>query len=141
MTGVEVRHVDLPNKRWVFEIEKSKGKKRQRVVYLSETAIEITRRLLRKHPEGALFRNSRGRPWTRNSVKCRFGRMKVELGTRYRLYDFRHTFATRLLESGVDALVVAALMGHSDLSMLGRTYAHLTQTSDHLLRHLNRKTG
>lgn len=39
--------------------------------------------------------------------------MKGELGTRYRLHDLRHTLATRLLESGVDALVVAALMGHS----------------------------
>jgi len=38
-----------------------------------------------------------------------------------------------MLESGMDSSMVAALMGHSDLSMLGRVYAHLLQNPENLL--------
>ena len=133
---VEARHVELKNSRWVFPKEEAKGKKRTRVVYLTETALEMTERRVEQFPEGVLFRNSKGEPWKRNAVNCRFRRLEKHIGRRLCLYHFRHSFATRMIESGVDALVVAALMGHSDLSMLGRTYAHLTQNSENLLNHL-----
>lgn len=41
----------------------------------------------------------------------------------FRLYDLRHTFATRAAESGVDLVTLAALMGHSKIQMVLR-YAH-----------------
>jgi integrase len=50
-------------------------------------------------------------------------RSKVE---RFRLYDLRHTFATRAAEAGVDLVTLAALMGHSRVQMLMR-YAHPTE--------------
>jgi integrase len=61
---VEARHVDLANQRWIFPKSESKMKRIARVVYLTERAIEITRRLLLAHPDGALFRNQNGKPWT-----------------------------------------------------------------------------
>jgi integrase len=42
------------------------------------------------------------------------------------LYDFRHTFATRLAEAGVDAFAIAAILGHSSNGVLNR-YIHPTQ--------------
>jgi site-specific recombinase XerD len=39
------------------------------------------------------------------------------------LYDCRHSFATRALESGVDLLTLAAILGHASLKMVSR-YAH-----------------
>ena len=65
-------------------------------------------------PEGPIFRNTRGRPWNKDSVNCRFDRIKEKTGSKYCLYLFRHTFATRMLESGLDALTVAVLLGHSN---------------------------
>lgn len=56
---VEARHVDLAGERWVFTASESKGKKTPRVVYLSANALEITKRLMLKHPSGTLFRNRR----------------------------------------------------------------------------------
>jgi len=41
----------------------------------------------------------------------------------FRLYDFRHTWATRCTEAGVDAVTLAAKLGHSKLTMVLR-YAH-----------------
>ena len=135
---VEARHVDLKNGRWLFPKEEAKGKRRARVVYLTETAIEITTRLMLKHPEGPLFRNTQVRPWKPCSANCRFHRLKKKLGTKYCLYAFRHSYATRLLQSGVDALTVAVLMGHSDTSMLGKVYQHLSHNPSHLREQLGR---
>ena len=77
---VEAQHVDLKHQRWVFPKSKSKGKRKSRVVYLTETAMSITRRLLLKHPNGQLFRNSHGRPWNPYSVNCAFSRARVRWG-------------------------------------------------------------
>jgi integrase len=46
-----------------------------------------------------------------------------ELGYLFRLYDCRHTFATRALESGVDLLTLSQILGHANLKMVSR-YAH-----------------
>jgi integrase len=44
----------------------------------------------------------------------------------FRLYDCRHTFATRAAMAGVDLVTLAALLGHSRLTMVTR-YAHPTE--------------
>ena len=59
-------------------------------------------------------------------------------GKRFCLYAFRHTFATRLLTSGVGALTVSTLLGHVDGTMLARVYQHLQQNTEHLLEAVNR---
>jgi integrase len=44
-----------------------------------------------------------------------------------RLYDLRHTWATRAAMSGIDLVTLAAMLGHSRIQMVLR-YAHPTQT-------------
>jgi integrase len=43
----------------------------------------------------------------------------------FRLYDLRHTFATRAAQAGVDVLTLAALLGHTSVQMTMR-YVHPT---------------
>lgn len=78
--SVEARHVDLENGCWVFPVEESKGKKQKRVVYLTDEALEITRRLMARRPTGPLFRNTDGFAWTPFALNCRFGRLRVAIG-------------------------------------------------------------
>lgn len=47
----------------------------------------------------------------------------IEAGVSFCIYDFRHTFATRMAESGVDIVTLAAILGHSGLRMVMR-YVH-----------------
>jgi integrase len=44
----------------------------------------------------------------------------------FRLYDLRHTWATRMAQAGVDLVTLAALLGHSKINMVLR-YAHPTE--------------
>src|SRR5215472_14983229 len=41
----------------------------------------------------------------------------------FRLYDLRHTYATRAAQAGVDVLTLAALLGHTTVQMTSR-YVH-----------------
>jgi integrase len=138
LTRVEVRHVDLANARWIFPPHEAKVKTRHRIIYLNSEGLRLTREALQRVSDGPLFRNRSGRPWNAWAVNCQFTRLKERIGRQLCLYVFRHSFATRMLTAGVDPMTVATLLGHSDTSMLGKVYQHLTQCPDHLLAQLNR---
>lgn len=44
----------------------------------------------------------------------------------FRLYDLRHTWATRAAMSGIDLVTLAAMLGHSRIQMVLR-HAHPTE--------------
>jgi integrase len=54
------------------------------------------------------------------------GALKRSNIDRCRLYDFRHTYASRMAMAGVDLVTLAALLGHSRIQMVMR-YAHPTE--------------
>jgi len=119
---VEARHVDRDNARWVFPASEAKGGRLPRVVYLTPEALAVTERLMVEHPAGPLFGNTDGLPWTADAANCRFRRVAIKTGVHACLYAQRHTWMNRLLMSGVDALTVAVLAGHSDPSTLAKYY-------------------
>lgn len=53
------------------------------------------------------------------------GALKRSNVPHFRLYDFRHTWATRAAMSGIDLVTLAAMLGHSRIQMVLR-YAHPT---------------
>jgi integrase len=128
------KHVDADHRRWVFPPQEAKGKRRHRIVYHTDTSWAITQRVMLKYQDGPLFRNTDGRPWTPDSVGCRFYRLQKRLGRRYCLYHFRHTWITRMLKGGVDPLTLATLAGHVDTTMLTKFYAHVAADTSYLQR-------
>ena len=52
-------------------------------------------------------------------------------------YALRHTFFTEGLANGVDAVVLAELGGHRDLTMVARTYGHLAKKHEFLRANLD----
>lgn len=77
---VEARHFDARNSRWVIPDTEEKNESLFRVVYLTGEALEITRRLAARYPQGKLFRNSNGRTWTTDAVNCAFVRIQIRMG-------------------------------------------------------------
>ncbi|MGM0488160.1 MAG: tyrosine-type recombinase/integrase [Planctomycetota bacterium] len=138
---VEARHVDLQGNRWVFSPEEEKMCRMPRVVYLTDQAMGMTRRLMLQHPQGPLFRNSRGVPWTTDAVNNLFCRIERKVGVKYCLTVFRHSWCTRALAKGVDSLTVAVLMGHADPSMVARVYSHLSHAPTYLLDQARKAAG
>lgn len=61
---------------------------------------------------------------------ARINRIRAEASEspipRFRLYDLRHTWATRAAMAGVDLVTLAAMLGHSRIQMVLR-YAHPTE--------------
>lgn len=58
-----------------------------------------------------------------HDTACREGKGKTALT--FVLYDFRHTFATRMAEAGIDLPTLAAILGHSSIRMVEK-YIHPT---------------
>lgn len=133
---IEPRHVDLERERIIFPVEESKGKRSKRVIYLHGQALEIIKKLIAENRPGKLFLNTRGSEWTKYAICNRFHRISEKIGKRLFCYAARHGFGTRKLIQGHDHLTVAALMGHTDGSMLAKVYSHIDQDDAHLKRAL-----
>jgi integrase len=133
---VAPEHVELTRGVWVFPKHKTVKKTgKPRVVYLCPEAIELTRRLLKEHPDGPLFRNTRGHPWTRNAIRIRFRNLRRKHPELKGViaYTYRASFATDALEAGVPDTTVSTLLGHvGGTGTLHRFYARLAHKVDHL---------
>ena len=129
---IEARHIDLKNSVVVLPPSEAKGERHERVIFLSEKAVDICKRRMHEFPIGPIMRNTKKRPWNKNSVNCRFHRLKKKFNKNCHAYAVRHTFATSALTSGMDSLTVAQLMGHASTDTLAKTYAHLARNPNYL---------
>lgn len=81
--------------------------------------------------EGPVFLNSRGKPWTKNAVRClmrrlrrRLGFQPDERGEKIVAYTFRHSMATLAAAHGVLDRTLADWLGHVETRTTQR-YQHL----------------
>ena len=94
----------------------------ERVIQLSGDAFALVQKLCFKHPDGPIFRNRAGRPWKKDALAARFGRLREKLSMPELVpYTIRHTFATEAV-AHVNSVTLAKLMGTS-VAMLERVYS------------------
>ena len=98
----------------------------------------------RKKARSGADGNARVFPWPEIRITRRWratrslAQDRAKLPKDLKLHDLRHTFATLLLNNGVDLKVVAEFLGHSLLSTTNR-YAHLqTETKKAAIRKVGR---
>lgn len=131
---VEARHFDRELRRLYFPCDESKGKRNQRAVYLDDLAFAVVERLAATHPKGPIFRNSRGRPWTRHAIGGRFRRLRARLNMPMLCaYSLRHSHAHWRVITGTDSYVLTRLLGHADGRMLETRYGHVEQDAAFML--------
>jgi integrase len=125
---MERRNVHL-EKGYIFNPH-GKTKAARRKLPLSQRATNVLQRRLETSDSEFVFPTTRGgKDPSRPIVKlnnAHHGAVKRSGVAPFRLYDLRHTFATRAAEAGVDIMTLAALLGHSRVQMVMR-YAHPTE--------------
>jgi len=101
-----------------------KTKAARRRVPLNPTATAILRARLESGEGEFLFphRKDDDKPM-RNVNNAHTRALKKSRVSYFRLYDLRHTWATRAVQNGMDLATVAAILGHAKLNMVMR-YAH-----------------
>lgn len=133
---LEARHVD-----WTAGVALMRGKTtratgRSIQIVLPTAALARLRELAREWPEGPVFRNEDGAPWTKDAVNCQIRRVRARAGLDGRLHAhaLRKLFATDRLVRGASVADVAALLNHGDARMLMEHYSQLTARVEHLRR-------
>jgi len=123
---VALRRMDVFLREGYVSIPGGKSKAAKRRIPLTDRVYEIFERRMQEVESEYLFISEiTDRPITtlKTGHMAAVRRSKIAY---FRLYDLRHTFATRFIEASGDLVTLQALMGHSDIKMVTR-YAHPTQ--------------
>lgn len=117
----EVAHLrvtDIDSKRMQIRVEQGKGKK-DRYTLLSPALLEHLRTYWRYyHPTTWLFPGNRNdKPVGITTIQKVFknAKKKARINKPATVHTLRHSFATHLLESGVDVFTIQKLLGHTSL--------------------------
>ena len=120
---VRLKVGSIDSQRMLIHIENGKGG-RDRYAMLSPRLLEILRAYWKRVQPGLwLFpgRDPSGRVTIRAiQAACRAARRRARIGKPVTVHTLRHSFATHLLESGIDIRIIQALLGHSDLGSTAR---------------------
>lgn len=103
-----------------------KTRSAKRLIPLSTRAANVLKQRLSENNGKYVFISAKsGKPIT-TLKKAHYGAIKRSGLEHFRLYDLRHSFASRFVESGGDLITLKDLLGHASLNMVLR-YAHPSQ--------------
>ncbi len=135
---VNLQPGDIDSERMLVHVRQGKGRK-DRYVMLSPELLSRLRDYWRSGRPGVwMFPNAVGMPVSRNAVyqACLRAAGRAGLKKRVTPHTLRHSFATHLLENGVDIRTIQALLGHRSLKTTALyTYVspdRITQTASPL---------
>jgi len=128
---VRLRYRDIDMERMQVFIERSKGKK-DRYVTLSPILKDILNKYVEMYKIQAsdyLFEGQeQGKPYSARSAQTIFNRAAKAAGIHKKVtfHVLRHSYATHLLEKGVDIKYIKELLGHFDIKTTER-YLHVAK--------------
>ena len=136
--GLNLQVTDIDSQRMLVHVHRGKGAK-DRYVPLPSQCLHLLRRYWRNHRNTHLIFPARGRSgkeapqatatMNRASVQGAFVRAKKQAGIArpgVSVHTLRHSYATHLLEAGVNIRVIQRYLGHACLETTMK-YLHLTR--------------
>jgi len=127
---------DIDSQRMTIRVVKSKGKV-DRYVPLSTFILKGLRKYIKSsRPKQYLFNGkTKGTQLSKGAIQqsFRLAKKKARIHKDITVHSLRHTYATHLLEQGVDIVTIKNLLGHADISttMLYLHVAQLTTVKAH----------
>jgi integrase/recombinase XerD len=140
--GTHLRVADIDSARQMIHVRHGKGAK-DRYVPLPERTLQLLRDYWRTHRHPALLFPAEGRehcalakatePLSKSSVQKAFHAALKESGNNKRasVHTLRHSWATHLLEAGVNLRLIQEWLGHSSPATTS-VYTHLTVKAEQL---------
>jgi site-specific recombinase XerD len=129
---LNLKVTDIDSGRMILRVNQGKGK-RDRNVMLSPALLETLRSYWRvSRPRAWLFPSPAGNGPLNATIIQRAvaqARTQARIGKPVSFHSLRHSFATHLLESGVNVRTIQALLGHSSL---GTTQRYIHVAGDYL---------
>lgn len=120
---------DIDSQRMVIRVDQGKGRK-DRYVPLSETLLPVLRQYWTtvRSRDWLFPGQDPKKPLTRASVEMVFKKAKKNAGIKKNVtvHSLRHSFATHLMEKGVDIRTIQQLLGHRSLSST-MIYTHVAE--------------
>ena len=126
--SIRLRKEDVDFHRKTIFVKAGKGKK-DRYSVLSDKVIRLLKQYLEAYtPEYWLFEGQDGGQYSNSSIQKIFRRAvaMANVNPYSTVHTLRHSFATHLLERGVDLRYIQELLGHSS-SETTEIYTHITQ--------------
>lgn len=127
---LSLKPADLNFSRMLVRVNQGKGNK-DRYTILSKSLVPELQEYLRRYtPEEFLFEGPWGGPYSASSVVKIVARAANEAGILRRVtpHMLRHSFATHLLDKGVDLRRIQVLLGHNS-SKTTEIYTHVAENS------------
>jgi integrase/recombinase XerD len=145
--GLHLEVSDIDSQRMMIHVHRGKGAK-DRYVPLPQSTLKLLRHYWLTHRHPRLLFPAFGRSGTgaklaqtlmaKSSVQGAFRRSKFDAGIQKKgvaIHTLRHSYATHLLEAGVNLRVIQRYMGHAQLETT-MLYLHLTQKGQEDARQL-----
>jgi integrase/recombinase XerD len=120
---------DIDSERMQIQIRNSKGNKSRYVILSDCILIGLRRYVLKSKPTVYLFNGkTKGRPLGTGSIQqsFRLAMTTAKINKQASVHTLRHSYATHLLEDGLDIVTIKELLGHSHIETTMR-YLHVAK--------------
>jgi len=127
---IRLEHIDI--KRGTLLVLNAKGQKDRFTIFSTKVLNSITQYISDYKPDSWLFfsANNKKQHLTKESVEKMFNKYKniSKINPLATTHSLRHSFATHLLENGVDIRFIQELLGHKDIKTT-EIYTHVSNKS------------
>lgn len=132
---LNLKLTDIESKRMLIKVQNSKGNK-DRYTLLSEKILKDLRMYYKQfNPKEYLFEGQSKKQYSPNSVGKVVSNAAIKAGIKIPVsaHILRHSFATHLLESGVDIRYIQLLLGHNSTKTT-EIYTHVAKNSFNFIK-------